>query len=144
MFNEDRIKEFKAKRIVIQVPPDDELAKLSRALLDENGNEWGNPLPDVIPTEERPQLSLQQQILKIMNHHLIKRSMTVQGFETEEEANDFDVGEEEPDESIFQNMTEEEPAIIDNNPDVVPDAVPEGEPATPENPPETAETDPAE
>lgn len=138
MFNEDRIKEYKRKRLVIEVPPEDELAKLAKAILDENGFEHGNPIPDVIPTEERPHLSLQQQVLRIMNHHLIKREMTIQGYETEEEANDFDVGDE-TETSIYQEMDSEAPAIIDNKSDVVP----EGEPlVNPENTPDEPEAAP--
>lgn len=138
MFNENRIKEFKAKRIVMQLPPEDELSKLAKAILDENGFEHGNPIPDVVSAEERPQLSLQQQVLRIMNHHLIKREMTIQGYETEEEANDFDVGDE-TETSIYQEMDSEAPAIIDNKSDVVP----EGEPlVNPENTPDEPEAAP--
>lgn len=140
MFNDNRINEYKSKRIVVEIPPEDELAKLAKSILDENGFEHSNPIPDVIPTDERSTLSLQQQVLRIMNHHLIKREMTVQGFETEEEANDFDVGEY-TEESIYQTMDDESPVIIDNKTDVVPEGDQEVQP--PENsveaPPESPE-----
>lgn len=71
----------------------DELVMLENAVLDENGKERLNPRPKTIPSDLQKPLNLEQRIRKLMRAEL-SRQAEAQGHESWEEANDFDVSEE--------------------------------------------------
>lgn len=84
------------------------LKALKNAVLDERGFEINNPNPtflNVGPTR----MSLQERIKRIV-HHEISREAYDQGFETEEEADDFDVSDDFETEPLgkYDLVTEEE------------------------------------
>lgn len=114
-------------RLNIIVPPDEELEKLVEVIMTKEGYEIPNPRPLEVGDPDIKPPSLQEQVIKIMQHHLIKRQATAAGFETEEEANDFNIGDEPIEESIYQQMVEEEP--LETPPEIPQDVDPVEEPA---------------
>lgn len=123
-------------RLNIVVPDDEELKGLVKSILLLEGYEAPDPYPTIVPADDRPP-TLQDQVLRIMNHHLTKRNIEFAGYETEEEANDFNIPGDnvEPDFGTEYTVMEDEEPIP---PDVVSDVVePEVDPVEPvaEDPP---------
>lgn len=121
-----------------------EFSKLRRSMLDENGHETPNPKPHDLDVGLRPP-SLQEQIQRLVRNELSNQVQN-QGAETFDEANDFDVPEDDDPISpyVIHDMVEEEP-IPPANPaeggpqepeSPVPGSTPpEGTPPPPEEPP---------
>lgn len=90
------------------------LENLSRALLDpKDGKEWHNPAPKLLHTGVGRPLTLQEQIKRVFVS--VSRDAEMQGRETVEEANDFDVSDEfetEMTDSRYTVMTDEKPEVI--------------------------------
>lgn len=94
---------------------DDYLQTLTKAHLDKNGSEVGNPKPLVIYTELNKPRTMKDEVERILRHSL-SRQMARQGHETEAEANDFEVGEDivpENYDSQFTLMEEEVPHDVE-------------------------------
>lgn len=72
----------------------DKLCSLTEALISEDGLELLNPNPLVVDIGPK-RLTLQDQIRRILKHE-ISKSAYKEGLETFEEANDFDVPDEDP------------------------------------------------
>ena len=88
------------------------LKELNRAILDETGvYEMGNPTPMVVHVNKERPLTLKEQIQRCMRG--LSQDMAAQGQETYDEANDFDVPEDDgPELSPYQvqGMTPDWPA----------------------------------
>lgn len=131
MHNNERIEDYKARRLVIKVPEDEELKGLVASILSTEGREYPDPNPIIIPVETK-QLTIEERMMKVFQHHLIRREATARGFETIEEASDFDMDDDINDamESVFQTMVDEEPMITnqqDIKNDVVPGEIPDAD-----------------
>lgn len=125
-----------AKKMLLTPELFDELKMLGRAQIDPLGREINNPLPKVIPSElERPP-TLEEQIQRVLRTH-VSRQAFLNGFETLEEANDFDIPDDfdftdEPQPYPVYQMREDEPPADDPEPE--PPAVdPPADPTPPEN-----------
>lgn len=92
----------------------EELSKLKRSMLDENGRETPNPRPKDVAIGLRPP-SLQEQIQRLIKVELSEQ-MQKQGAETFEEANDFEVDDEEGDPLSPYALEDMEPDAPDNLP----------------------------
>lgn len=103
-----------------------EFKKLRRSIIDDNGYEIPNPVPTDLDVGLRPP-SLQEQIQRLVRNEL-SQQMATQGAETFEEANDFEMPEDEDPISpyVIHDMVEEEPL-----PPVNPDEVGQTEPEDP-------------
>lgn len=86
----------------------EELEELTVAIINE-GREYGNPKP-VRLTGTPKELTLQQQIERLVRVTLAKKAVQ-EGFESEEEANDFEVDDDPDPITPYQvlDMVEEEP-----------------------------------
>ncbi len=101
-----------------------ELAKLTRALLDEKGRELPNPNPLYVEVTPK-RLNLQQQIKRLLNTELSRQAYD-QGFESFEESNDFEVEDEfDIPESNTQYEILEEETVIEAPPAPVEEVTPE-------------------
>lgn len=116
----------------------DELKKLRRAMI-KDGIEFLNPTPVAIPIGmERPP-SLKEQIQRVLRTELSMQA-AAQGEETFEEADDFDVPEDDPDPVSPYEMNEmqyEEPSFSPTDPlsepsDTAPDPIETAQPQQPE------------
>lgn len=93
-----------------------------------------DPTPVAIPAGARVPLTLEQQMLKFLRSQALQAELERRGIETEEEADDFDMPEED-DLDFFSNheyvdMQEEgEPVPWDSAPGVMPERDQENEPA---------------
>lgn len=107
------------------------LKDLRSAMLDDEGREVLNPLPTVTNTDIRPP-SLQEQIQRLVRTEL-SRQVQQQGAETFEEANDFDVPDDDipADTSPYTLLEEEEPIPPPPSPTKTTPAEPSTETATP-------------
>lgn len=87
--------------------PDDEFAYVGLAQLDQNGHEVLDPAP-MYPTvgfQDPP--TLEQQIKMLLQQERVREALEAEGFETPEEADDFEVGDDfEP--FSFHEFSEEE------------------------------------
>lgn len=106
----------------------DEIEEITSALLDERGHEINNPKPFFVDVTPRP-LSLKEQI-----HRLVRNELSVaaadRGFETFEEANDFEVDDDfEVEEPISDyTVVDMQPEFLDNVQDLTEQTTPETEP----------------
>lgn len=73
----------------------DELIRLSNAELDENGHELLNPKPIAIAADLQRPLTMDERIQRAIGQ-AVSRQAQMQGRETFEEANDFDIDDENP------------------------------------------------
>lgn len=73
-----------------------ELISLDHAYLDEKGREMCNPKPLVVHSGLKRQEPIRDQIKRVLRQEL-SRQAHEQGFETFDEANDFDIDDEDPD-----------------------------------------------
>lgn len=90
----------------------DYLCTIEDSHLDENGSEVPNPMPLVIPgfEDSRP-LTLHEQIKRLFKTEMSHQAQ-VQGAESFEEANDFNIPEESlPDTTQYTVMEDENPFI---------------------------------
>lgn len=71
----------------------EELEALVVAVIDEEGREWGNPIPVSVDVTPRP-LTIKEQIKRLLRVELAARA-EAQDAESFEEANDFEVEEED-------------------------------------------------
>lgn len=99
----------------VYLPPElaEDLTKLTRAYLDPNGHEVLNPMPLVHHSDLTRPLTLQEQIARILRTREFTHAMQAQRRETWEEANDFNVPEDETlygsDETAYTLMQDEFP-----------------------------------
>lgn len=77
--------------------------------LDENGHEKPNPVPMQPPVGYKKQLTIAEQIRQQIRAASLEARQA--GAETEEEANDFDVGEDMEPHSPWENDFEPDPAL---------------------------------
>jgi hypothetical protein len=85
------------------------LKKWLKGRINEKGEEIANGKPLVLPTRLNRPLSLQEQMQRVMLH--MSQQAASQGLETEEEADDFEVGDEKEFVSPyeFKEMVQEVP-----------------------------------
>lgn len=114
----------------------DELKGLSLSLLDEDGHEVPSPKTMFLPGATEP-LSIKEQIQRLMRAEL-SRQMAAQGQETFEEANDFDVPDEDPEPMSNYLLTEDEIPVMKEEVSVESSDNPEDSPE--EQPKETTES----
>lgn len=91
---------------------DEYLQTITKSHLDKNGHEVPNPKPLVAYTGLNKPLSMKEEIARILSHSRFANEMRRQGQETEEEANDFNVGDDMVDpnyNSKYTVMHDEEP-----------------------------------
>lgn len=81
------------KELLVEVPVIEELRKLSSSRMLEDGREVLNPEQLYLPLNERP-FTMIEQIRRVLRQELSKNALN-QGFESFEEADDFDVDEDE-------------------------------------------------
>lgn len=62
--------------------------------LDENGHEVPDPRPLSLPSGMKRPETLAQQVARLVRSHELARAASAQGFETLEESEDFDVGDD--------------------------------------------------
>lgn len=87
----------------------EKLVSLTKAIIDDNGREINNPKPRVVHTGLRPQLSLQDQIRRVLRQEVSMMAQE-QDFETYDEANDFDIPDDAPSRvSQYEIMEDERP-----------------------------------
>lgn len=116
----------------------DKMKELRTAYIGDDGREVNNPRPMTIPAGFNRPPTLQEQIQRCMKVELSKQAMQ-QGYESWEEANDFDIEEDfenDPIDSqyVVHEMIPEIPAQLSPDPDQNPGEVaprPEASPATP-------------
>lgn len=90
--NKTRLPQLVSHNKPLYLPADmvDELHLLTRPYLDFDGREVLNPVPMEVPLNFRQPLSLQQQIKRILRNEFSHHAQ-LQGFESFEESNDFEV-----------------------------------------------------
>lgn len=90
----------------------EDLKKLRRAMIDGSGRELHNPIPVAIPIGLNRPPTLQEQIQRVLRQEL-SRQADAQGHETFDEADDFDVEDDDQINPISQyeihEMIPEEP-----------------------------------
>lgn len=81
-----------------------------------NGKEYPRPEPVEMPIGAKKPESLEQKLRKIIRSEKMQAAVSAAGYETFEDANDFDTGEEDltsgfelPEDGNFGNVVEEEP-----------------------------------
>lgn len=91
----------------------DKLSELTQSMLDERGFELPNPVPIQKSLKIKRPPTLQEQIRRIIKTDLSNQAMS-QGFETFDQANDFDIDEDPLPTSQYeaQDMIAEEPRTV--------------------------------
>lgn len=121
----------------------DKLLNLRRAII-QDGVELHNPTPVAIPAGHQAPESLEQRIQRVLRTEL-SRQAGDQGHETFDEANDFDVPEEDTDpisQYEVNEMVEEQPPSPPNDPSADPaDTAPGPNEPSPETSPEDTGTE---
>lgn len=87
------------------------LESLVRAVHDADGHEYNNPTPIEVTAIPNAAANMRMRIQRIVRHELSRQAES-QGFETEEESNDFEVGDSFDSEaysSKYEIMDEERP-----------------------------------
>lgn len=87
-----------------------ELENIQESILHENGMEYPSSKKTFIDIHDGKRNSLKEQVNRIMNNYLIQKELNRQGYETMEEADDFDIPEDESEFKSpyeFDEMTEE-------------------------------------
>lgn len=95
-----------ARELLIDVPTKEYLESLVESALGKNGKEYPNPTKLFVKGLDYP-LTLKEQIKRIIRQEFSQKAIE-QGFESFEEANDFEVGDDEP-RSNYELMEDEEP-----------------------------------
>lgn len=77
--------------------------------LDENGKFYGNPTPVAPPVGYKKQPSLHDQIREMVRSEKLRQEVEEAGFETMEEADDFDVGDDYDPTSPYEHNFDPDP-----------------------------------
>lgn len=113
----------------------EEIKSLVSSILDDEGKEINNPKPMESTIKFGKQhLSLEQRIARIL--HKVSAEAEQQGHETEQEANDFEIEDEDPDPITsyeVEAMIDEVPASVKQQLEIQNE--PEKEPEPPADPP---------
>lgn len=96
------------RKVYFELPKDIDLNSVFESILTEDGKEHPNPQPLVLNVGPKP-LSLQEQVERFMKNYFIKNSIASKGMETMEEADDFNVGDDDEPLSGFEVMAEDLP-----------------------------------
>lgn len=105
------------------------LKKLHRAMIDQNGAELHNPTPVSIPIGQQRPPTLKEQIQRVLRTELSNQAAS-QGHETYEEANDFDIDDDDTMYSPYelQPMQDDLEPIVDKPEPAKKEPAPEPEP----------------
>lgn len=114
-----------ARKLVVKIPDGTDLLEMIESFMTPEGKEIPSNAKRFIETSERPP-TLKEQVMRIMADSQLRQQFEKHGFESIEDANDFEI-EDEPSEPLsgyeIPEMEEETPAVIDNTQDVVPEPV---------------------